>query len=61
LDVVVPPNTTATVHLPSNDASRIQENGGGIPGNKQVRFVRVENGTAVFELESGNYHFSSPM
>lgn len=61
LDVVIPPNTTAAVYLPSNDSSKIQENGSGIAGNKQVRFVRMENGSAVFEVESGNYHFRSPM
>lgn len=61
LDVIVPPNTAATVYIPSNDPSKVQENGGWIAGNKQVRFVRTEGGSAIFEVESGNYHFRSPM
>jgi alpha-L-rhamnosidase len=61
LDVVIPPNTSAAVYLPSNDPSKVQENGQEIGGDRGVRFVRMENGSVVFEVESGNYHFRSPM
>jgi len=37
------------------------ENGQEIGGDRGVRFVRMENGSVVFEVESGNYHFRSPM
>ncbi|MGC1385217.1 MAG: alpha-L-rhamnosidase C-terminal domain-containing protein, partial [Candidatus Acidiferrales bacterium] len=61
LDIVVPPNTSASVHLPSTDTSKIQENGSAISGNGQVRFVGVDSGSAVFEVQSGEYHFHCPM
>jgi alpha-L-rhamnosidase len=61
LDIVVPPNTSATVYLPANDSSKIQENGRGIGGSNGVRFVRMENGSAIFEVGSGSYHFRDPM
>ena len=61
LNVIVPPNTSATVYLPASEASKVQETGSGVATNKGVRFVRMEDGSAIFEVESGNYHFRSPM
>jgi alpha-L-rhamnosidase len=42
--LVVPPNTTATVHLPSKDASEITLNGKAVSGS-------------VHEVEAGKHHF----
>lgn len=60
LDVTIPPNTTATVVVPSEDSSRITE--GELPVEKRqgVRFLRHENGASVFLVESGRYTFNAP-
>jgi hypothetical protein len=61
LDVVVPPNTSATIYLPTSDISKVQENGKTIGEGGGIRFVRGENGSAIFEVGSGSYHFRNPM
>ena len=60
-DATVPPNTTATLYVPAQDASSVQESGkaaGQAPG---VKYLRVESGAAVYEAGSGKYHFVSRM
>jgi alpha-L-rhamnosidase len=42
--VVIPPNTSATVHLPVQEASKITLNGQAVSGS-------------VHEVEAGEYHF----
>ncbi|MFC1551057.1 family 78 glycoside hydrolase catalytic domain [Candidatus Latescibacterota bacterium] len=59
LNVTVPPNTTATVFVPSVDADGITESGNPAGKSEGVTFLRMENGTAVFSVESGNYSFIS--
>jgi alpha-L-rhamnosidase len=46
--VVIPPNTTATVHIPTKDAAIVTE--GGKPANEAdgVRFLRAELQAAVY-------------
>jgi alpha-L-rhamnosidase len=59
LDITIPANTTATVFIPTNDLARITES--GLPANSAggVHFSKMEGDTAVFEIGSGSYHFSS--
>jgi alpha-L-rhamnosidase len=59
LEVVVPANTTATVFIPTKSAENIMESGKVVARVKGVKFLRVENGAAVFEVGSGNYKFAS--
>ena len=59
--VTVPVNTSATVYLPAADASSVRESdrpAGEAPG---IRYLRMESGTAVYEIGSGSYHFSSTL
>ena len=60
LRVVVPPNTSATVRVPGATADAVNES--RIPATKAkgVKRFRDEQGGAVFEVESGEYHFSAP-
>jgi len=53
LRAVVPPNTTATLYLPSNDPAQITEDG------KPIQPLKKVEDSAVFELMSGTYHFVS--
>jgi alpha-L-rhamnosidase len=59
LDLAVPANATALVHLPASDASRVQEGGvvaGRAPG---VSVFSVGHGMAVLEVGSGSYRFTT--
>jgi alpha-L-rhamnosidase len=66
LDVTVPPNATATVHVPTSakDADAV-EGGAVTEGGKPaveargVKFLRMEGDRAVFEVGSGSYSFAS--
>ena len=57
LNVTVPANTTATVYVPAGEKSKVTEGGkpaASVPG---VKWLRNENGSAVFEVGSGEYEF----
>lgn len=61
LNIEVPPNTSATVYLPSKDAVSIQESGLDARSSKGVRFIGNESGAGVFEVLSGSYRFRSAL
>jgi hypothetical protein len=58
LDVTIPPNTTATIFLPAKSAAEVSEGGSVAAKSPGVKFLRAENGSAVFEIASGNYQFT---
>ncbi|WP_223151555.1 glycoside hydrolase family 78 protein [Chitinophaga varians] len=53
--ISVPVNTTATVYVPAKDAKEVKEGGKPMADNKDVKFLRMEEGYAVYEIPSGNY------
>jgi alpha-L-rhamnosidase len=59
LEVTIPVNSTATVHVPTSDRGSVTE--GGIPADRAdgVRFLDVRDGYAVYEVGSGKYRFHS--
>jgi hypothetical protein len=59
LNVAVPPNTMATVYLPTSKPQSIKE--GNVPLSKAqgVRHLRYEKGRAVLEVQPGNYTFEA--
>lgn len=57
LDVTVPPNSAATVWVPTKDASAVMESGKPAAKAAGVKFLRAEDGAAVFEVQSGSYSF----
>ncbi|MES2657626.1 MAG: family 78 glycoside hydrolase catalytic domain [Verrucomicrobiota bacterium] len=59
LTATIPTNTTATVYVPAKDAAGVRESGKPASGAEGVRFLRMENGAAVFAVESGRYQFST--
>lgn len=59
LNVTVPANTTATVYVPAADAGAVKENERPAAEAEGVRFLRYEDGCAVFEVGSGSYSFRS--
>lgn len=57
--VVVPPNTTAMAFVPTKNAASVLEGSQAAGKSTGVKFLREEDGAAVFELQSGNYNFQS--
>jgi alpha-L-rhamnosidase len=57
--VAVPPNTTATVYVPTSDASSVTEGGKPAAHAEGVRFAGHESGFAVYKIGSGHYTFSA--
>lgn len=59
LRVAIPVGAEAIVHVPVTDPNRVKEGGrpaGSVPG---VRYLRVEEGAAVFAIGSGEYEFTA--
>lgn len=59
LDITIPVNSTAIIYLPSEDITKINEGGTSIENVKDIQFVKIENGSAIFTVGSGNYSFES--
>ena len=57
LKVAVPVNTTATVYVPSDRQTAITEGPDYLHVGGHAKFVRLEDNSAVFEVESGSYEF----
>jgi hypothetical protein len=66
--VVVPPNATAEVHMPTADAGKVTESGRPAKQSQGITFLRAEPardtkegvGRAIFKVGSGEYEFCSP-
>ncbi|HET7624020.1 MAG TPA: family 78 glycoside hydrolase catalytic domain, partial [Verrucomicrobiae bacterium] len=50
LNISIPANTTATVFVPAKSAKAVTK-------NHEAKFLRMENGCAVFAIPSGSYQF----
>ena len=61
MDVTIPINTTATVHVPAKDAAGVTESNKPVAKADGVKFLRMENNAAVYALGSGTYHFQSTL
>jgi len=53
----VPANTSATLYLPASSESTVMEGGKPASSAAGVKFIRFENGKAVYELSSGSFEF----
>jgi hypothetical protein len=58
LNVVIPPNTTAVVYVPVKDGAKITEGGKPAEHATGVKYLRWEDGAAVYDVVSGRYSFS---
>jgi hypothetical protein len=59
LSVTIPANTPAMVFVPATSAETVTEGGKPAVQSSGVKFLRMENDRAVFEIESGAYTFGS--
>jgi alpha-L-rhamnosidase len=59
--IEVPPNTTASVVLPTKSLEDASENGIKISQHKDLKNTKFQNGNASFEVGSGKYSFEVVM
>jgi len=59
LAVTVPANTSAEVVIPAANAEAVREDNASAVSAPGVKFIRMENGSAVFEIASGKYQFTA--
>ena len=56
-DITIPANTTAQIAVPASDADKVTESSHVARDAPGVKFARMENGAAVFEVGAGTYQF----
>jgi alpha-L-rhamnosidase len=61
LRVIIPANTSATAHIPAIAADAVTESGRPLTKTEGVASVKMENGRAVYALQSGSYTFKGPL
>ncbi|MBP8911624.1 MAG: alpha-galactosidase, partial [Phycisphaerae bacterium] len=59
-NVTVPPNTTATVILPTTDAKTVTESGQPLGKAKGVKPIATQPNQVTLEVRPGSYEFKSP-
>jgi alpha-L-rhamnosidase len=59
LQVTLPANTSALVFVPTSDPGSVREGGKRAITSPGLKYLRHENGCAVFEAGSGEYQFDS--
>jgi alpha-L-rhamnosidase len=55
MDVTILANTTATLYLPTKDSATVTESGKPVSQVQGMKFLRMENGRALYEAGSGHY------
>lgn len=60
LSTSIPANTTATVYIPAAAGAQVLEGAGPAAEAEGVTFLRMEDGRAVFAVQSGGYRFRAP-
>jgi len=58
LDLSVPANAVAEIHLPAPDAGKVREGARRLAGRADVRLLRQADGETVLEVGSGTYRFT---
>jgi alpha-L-rhamnosidase len=59
--VTVPPNTTATVYIPTTNAESVKEKNRMAIEVQGIQLINVESDTVVYKISSGSYSFLSEM
>jgi alpha-L-rhamnosidase len=57
--LTVPASTTATISVPAKSPSAVSESGKPANESRGVKYLRAEQGRAVYEIGSGSYRFES--
>jgi alpha-L-rhamnosidase len=59
MDITIPSNTNATVHVPTKHVDSVTESGAPAATSPGVTFLRMDKDTAVYAVGSGTYRFRS--
>lgn len=59
MNITIPCNTSAIVYVPAENWESVTEHNSLTSQNQNIRFLRMEKGSAVFDIGSGNYQFRS--
>ena len=59
LTVIIPANTTATIYIPATKEKDVTESGKRTAKSNGIKFLRIENDKAIYEVGSGEYKFLS--
>ncbi|MHA1755787.1 MAG: alpha-L-rhamnosidase C-terminal domain-containing protein [Promethearchaeota archaeon] len=59
LDLSIPPNSRATVFLPTNKPNDILESGKEIKEISEIKILEKREKYIILKIDSGNYHFIS--
>lgn len=54
-DISIPANTTARISIPAKSSAQVKEGGVKASEAEGIKFIKMEDNRAVFELRSGNY------
>lgn len=60
LNVVIPPNTTAIVYIPSGSIRNITESGKAVKKIKDIKLLENKTRETLLEIGSGTYKFEAP-
>jgi len=61
VEVTIPPNTRATIFVPAKDAANVTESGKPAAEAEGVKFLRMENGAAIYAVGSGTYQVQTQL
>lgn len=61
MEILIPANTTATVHVPCQDAKDVTESGKPAGKAEGVKFIKSEVGDTVYAVAAGRYTFECPL
>jgi len=61
LDIVIPPNIDADIHVPTSDPDLIRFDGKRASEIKTLEFIGYDNGFAVYHAGNGKYHILSKL
>ena len=60
MKVTVPPNTSATVFVPSDEIAKIKESGVPAAQAQNVKLINQKEGWTIYRIDSGRYEFTAP-
>ena len=58
LEVAIPVNTSATVHIPADSIAAVKEGDHPASESPGIQFLKLESGYVVFQIASGHYRFT---
>jgi alpha-L-rhamnosidase len=59
LEITIPANATATLHIPAKDPAQVTEGGKPAPESQGLKPLGTRDGCAVFEAAAGSYRFQT--